>query len=140
MLITSQFITNGHPSVVQVVPPSEYLKIEAIWNHSLSDIVNFFRFLRLASSLTENHVCFYIESGTFAHISLDSDKAGLLGVLQVVTMAFGDLTVDCLLDPGYFIYKFVSEFLHHFKGESILGIDDPDEQETIGLELVERDF
>lgn len=54
-------------------------------------------------------------------------------------MTLGDLSVDSLLDPGNLIDKLVAVVFHHVNGHAVLGVDHPDEQETVGLDLVERD-
>ena len=57
-------------------------------------------------------------------------------MLEVITMTFCDLSIHSLLDPSYFINKFVAEILHHFESETIFCVDDPDEEEAILLNLV----
>jgi len=52
-------------------------------------------------------------------------------------MAFGDLAVDCLFDPYDFVNQLVLELFEEVEGVRVLGIDDPDEQEAILLQLVE---
>lgn len=53
-------------------------------------------------------------------------------------MTLGYLTIDSLFDPSYLINQFVSKVLHHLESESILGIDYPNEEESISLQLIER--
>jgi hypothetical protein len=61
-------------------------------------------------------------------------------MLQVVAVALGNLAIDCLLDPGDLIDKLVAEMLHHFDGHAILGINDPNKEETVCLDLVKGDI
>lgn len=51
-------------------------------------------------------------------------------------MTFGDLAVDSLLDPGYLIDHLVAELVEDVQSKPILGVDDPDEEESICLDLV----
>jgi len=53
-------------------------------------------------------------------------------------MAFCDLAVDCLFDPGHFVHELIAMLVEHVQGKAVLGIDDPDEQEALGLDLFER--
>ena len=135
----SKLVSNCYPSIVQVVSPSEYLEVAPIWYHGFGDIVDLFGLLTLASSLTEYDICFNVADCLLADVSFDSDKACLLGMLQVVSVALGYLPVDCLLDPCDLVDQFVSVMLHHLQGEPVLGVDYPDEQEAVGLKLVEGD-
>ena len=61
-------------------------------------------------------------------------------MLQVVAVSLGNLSIDCLLDPGDLIDKLVAEMLHHVDCKAILGIDDPNEEEAVGLDLVKGDI
>ena len=60
-------------------------------------------------------------------------------MLQVKTMALGDLAVDRLLDPGDLINQLVALVLHHLNGKAVLRIDYPHEEEAVSLQLVEGD-
>jgi len=53
-------------------------------------------------------------------------------------MTFSYLSVDGLLDPSDLIDQLVPIFFHHLEGEPVFRVDHPDEKETIGLKLVER--
>ena len=55
-------------------------------------------------------------------------------------MPLGNLAIDSLLYPGNLIDQFVSELLHHINGKAVFRVDNPDEQEAVGLDLVERDI
>lgn len=55
-------------------------------------------------------------------------------------MPLGNLAIDSLLHPGNLIDQFVSELLHHINGKAVFRVDNPDEQEAVGLDLVERDI
>lgn len=57
-------------------------------------------------------------------------------MLEVEAMTFGDLAVDSLLDPGYLIDHLVAELVEDVQSKPILGVDDPDEEESICLDLV----
>ena len=50
-------------------------------------------------------------------------------------MTLGDLAVDCLLDPAYLIDHLVPELVEDIQGKPVLVIDDPNEQESICLNL-----
>ena len=55
-------------------------------------------------------------------------------------MALGDLPVHRLLDPADLVHQPVAVLAQHLKGEAVLGVDDPDEEEAmLRLELVEWD-
>ena len=81
----------------------------------------------MASPLTEDHICFNIESGSLSRVPLNSDEAGLLRMLQIVSMAFSYLAVNCLLDPCNLINEFIPILFHHLKSKSIFSVNDPDE-------------
>lgn len=61
-------------------------------------------------------------------------------MLQIVAMALGNLAIHSLLHPGYLIDQLVSEVLHHLNGKAVLRVDNPDEQEAVGLDLVKGDI
>ena len=58
-------------------------------------------------------------------------------MLKIVSVTLRNLTVYGLLNPGDFIDKFVAGLFHHIERKSILGVDDPNEKETVGLEALE---
>jgi hypothetical protein len=60
-------------------------------------------------------------------------------MLQVVTVALGDLSVNCLFDPGNFIHQPITILFHHVQGHSIFGVNDPDEEKAVTLNLIEGD-
>lgn len=60
-------------------------------------------------------------------------------MLQVEAVALGDLAIDGLLDPCDLVDQGVAVSIHHLDGESILGVDDPDEQKAVLLQLVESE-
>ncbi len=101
----SDFVANGHPAIVEVVPPAEDFQVVPVGHQRLCNLVNLLRLLRLASPLTEDDITFDIEASFVLDISLDAHEAGFLCVLEVVAVALGDLACDSLLDPGEFIYK-----------------------------------
>lgn len=53
-------------------------------------------------------------------------------------MTLGDLSVDGLFYPGDFIHQRVVVLFHQLYGKSILGVNNPYEQEPILLNLVKR--
>ena len=73
-------------------------------------------------------------------LSFGSDKASLLSVLQVVAVALGNEPIHSLLDPNDFIDNLVALRLHHLNGKPVLGVDDPDKEEAVSLELFERNL
>ena len=75
----------------------------------------------------------------FQNGSLGSDEASFFGVLEVVAVAFGDLPINSLFDPCNLINQPVAIVLHHRNGEPVLGINNPNKEEAIGLQLVKRD-
>jgi hypothetical protein len=61
-------------------------------------------------------------------------------MLEIETMAFRNLAIDSLFDPGYFINELVAKGFEKFKSVAVLGIDYPYEHEAISLKLFERHF
>ena len=122
---------------MQVVPSAKDLKVVAVRYQSLCNIVNFFRLLALSSPLAKNDIGFNVSTNAL-RVAFETDKASFFGVLQVVAVALGDFTVNCLLDPHDFIDQFVSMLLHNFKRKPVFGVNDPDEQKSVRLQLVKR--
>lgn len=125
---------------MQVVSPTEDLEVVAIWNQGFRDIVDLLWLLRLASSLRKDDIRLDVEVGFASHISFHSNQTSFLGVLEVEAMTFGNLSVDCLLDPGDLVYHFVPKFVKDVQREAIFCVDDPDEKESIGLDFIEWDI
>ena len=125
---------------MKVVAPAENLKVVSVGHESLGNLVYLLRLLRLPSPLAEDHITLNVESCLAVHVALHAHQAGLLGMLQIVAMALGNLAIDSLLHPGNLIDQFVSVLLHHINGHAVLRVDNPDEKETVGLDLVEGDI
>ena len=124
---------------MKVISPSEDLHVVPIWDKSLSDIVNLLWLLTLPPPLGEYDISLDIEVCFVSDVALDSDETRLLRMLQVKAMAFGDLAVDCLLHPSHLVNKTVAPLVEHVQSKSVLVVDHPDKQETILLDLVQRD-
>lgn len=124
---------------MKVISPSEDLHVVPIWDKSLSDIVNLLWLLTLPPPLGEYDISLDIEVCFVSDVALDSDETRLLRMLQVKAMAFGDLAVDRLLHPSHFVNKTVAPLVEHVQSKSVLVVDHPDKQETILLDLVQRD-
>jgi hypothetical protein len=60
-------------------------------------------------------------------------------MLQVEAMSLGNLAVHRLLDPSNLVNKTVAPLVEHIESKPVLIVDHPDEQETILLNLVQRD-
>jgi hypothetical protein len=60
-------------------------------------------------------------------------------MLEVVAMTLGNFAVDGLLDPGDLVDELVAILLHHVEGKTIFGVDNPNEQEAVALDLIEGD-
>lgn len=133
----SQLVSNCYPTIVQIISSSKNFDIVTVWDHSLRYLINFLWLLRLTSSLRENDITHGIQVSFLINLTLGSDETRLFSMLKIIPMTLRNLTVHSLLDPGDFIYKFVAGLLHHFERKSILGVDDPNEQETVGLEAFE---
>jgi hypothetical protein len=56
-------------------------------------------------------------------------------VLQVVSVALGDLPIDRFLHPGYQIHQAVPPLLHQLDREGVLGVDGPHHQYSCLLQL-----
>ena len=125
---------------MKVVTPAENLKVVSVGHESLGNLVYLLRLLRLPSPLAEDHIAFNVESGLAVHVAFHAHQAGLLGMLEIVAMALGNLPIDSLLHPSNFIDQLVSECLHHLNGKAVLRVDNPNEQEAVGLDLVEGDI
>lgn len=136
--MSSEFIANRDPSIVQVVAATEDLQVVPIGHQSLNDLIDFLRLLRLASPLTKDNVCFNTSLQSLAKIPFISYQASLLRVLQIITMALRDLPINRLFDPGQFIDLLVSKFMIKVKCKLVLVVDHPNEQESVCLEFDER--
>ena len=123
---------------MEVISTPKYLKVVAVGDKSLCNLVDLLRLLRLSSPLTENDIAFNVETGFIRNISTNTNKAGLFGMLKIVAMPFRNLAIDSLLYPGNFIDKTIIILLHHVKGHAIFGVDNPDEKEPITLYLIKR--
>ena len=77
----SELIADRHPTIVQVVSPSKYLKVIAIRHKILSYFIDFFRLLRLSSPLTKDDVTVNSVAYMVLEVSLVPDQAGLLRML-----------------------------------------------------------
>ena len=66
---------------MQVVSPSKYLKVIAIRHKILGYLVDFFRLLRLSSSLTEDDVTVNSVAYMVLEVTLVADQASLLCML-----------------------------------------------------------
>ena len=58
-------------------------------------------------------------------------------MLQIVAVALGDFVVDGLLDPGDGVDQLVPPLLYQLDGEGVLGIDGPNDDHTVLLQLVD---
>ena len=125
---------------MKVVTPAENLKVVSVWHESLGNLVYLLRLLRLPSPLAKDHIALNVESCLAVHVALHAHQAGLLGMLQIVAMTLGNLAIDSLLHPGNLIDQLVSECLHHLNGKAVLRVDNPNEQEAVGLDLVKGDI
>ena len=145
----SQLISNGDPSIVKVVPAAEYLEIVAVGYQRFSYLVDFLRLLTLAAPLTEDYITLYVEAGLVRDIAPHTHKTSLLRMLEIVAVTLCNLSIHSLLDPHYLIHKSIKSMLnhlyflpvaillHHAEGEAVLGIDDPNQEETVALDSVE---
>ena len=61
-------------------------------------------------------------------------------MLQVVPVAFGDLAVDCPLHPGDRVDEAVAPLFHELDCEGVLGVDGPDDQDPVLLQLGDGDL
>lgn len=101
----SEFISDGDPSIVQVVPAAEYLEVGSVGDQGLSYLIDLFRLLTLTAPLTEDDITLYVEASLVGNVALHSNEAGFLGMLEVITVTLSDLPVDSLLDPDDLINK-----------------------------------
>lgn len=93
--------------------------------------------MTLTSAIAEDHIA----SDSFVYlgsVSFDSDQTSLFGVLKIVTMSFGDLSINSLFDPGDGIYNFIPPLFHQPDCEGILCVDCPDDQHSVFLQLGHR--
>jgi hypothetical protein len=61
-------------------------------------------------------------------------------MLEVISVALGYLTVHSLFDPSNGVYDFVPPLFHQFDCEGILGVDGPDDENTVLLKFGNRDL
>ena len=90
---------------MQVVPPSEDLQVVTIRDKVFYNFIDLFRLLWLSSPLTEDDVAVNSVANKIFEVTFVADEAGLLCMLQVVSMTLRDLAIDSLLDPYDFINK-----------------------------------
>lgn len=127
----SNLISNGDPAIVQVISSTEDFQIVPIGYQCFCNLIDFFWFLRLPSSLAENDIAFNIVFHSSFHVSLESYQASLFCMLQIITMTLSNFSGICLFAPSQFIDEPVVELLHHFQSKSVLGINDPNHNKTI---------
>ena len=60
-------------------------------------------------------------------------------MLKVKAVSFGDLAVDCLLNPGNLVHQLVAKLVEHVKCKPVLGVDHPDEEIAIFLYFIKWD-
>mmetsp|Transcript_6768 Transcript_6768/g.18912 ORF Transcript_6768/g.18912 Transcript_6768/m.18912 type:complete len:214 (+) Transcript_6768:1699-2340(+) len=135
-----ELISNRHPPVSQIVAPGKYLEIAAVWNQLLNDLIDLHRLLTLASTLRIDDVAGDVSNHARWVRALPADQAGLLGVLEVETVALREPAVHRALYPGDLVHKGVSPLLHKLKRKLVLCVDDPHEQEAILLQRREWDL
>lgn len=125
MLKLSNFITNCHPVVSQVVPSSEYLQVIAVWHQFLDVFINFSWFLALPSPVAEDYIRCYIFV-VVLEITFESYQASLLSMLKIKAVTFCYLPIHCLFHPVDRINHFVSPlFFHYIHSPLEFGVDDP---------------
>ena len=90
---------------MQIISPSENLQVVTIRHKVFYNFIDFFRLLWLSSPLTENNVAINSVANKIFEVTFIADEAGLLCMLQVVSMTLGNLAIDSLLDPYDFINK-----------------------------------
>ena len=76
----SELVSDSNPSVVQIISSAEDLQEIPVWSQRLSDVVDLFWLLRLATALGENDVTRH-NGLIYRDISFDSDQARLFGML-----------------------------------------------------------
>jgi len=130
----SNLVADGHPFISQIVPPAENLQIVSVGHKLFNVLINFFWFLALSASIAEDDV-----PGDpvlhFLRFSFHADEAGFFCVLQIVSVAFCDLSVDCLFDPGDGVHEAVAPLFHQLDSEGVLRVDCPDQQNPAFLQF-----
>lgn len=124
---------------MKVVTSAKDLQVVPIGNQALSNLVDFFWLLRLTSAHAEDDIRLdlvldlYVDGASF-----ETNEARFFGVLEVVAVTFGNLAVDCLLDPGDLVDHLVAPLFHHLDCESVLSVDDPNKYEACVLQKIHR--
>ncbi len=118
---------------MQVITPTKDLTVVPVRSKCFHNLINFFRLLGLATPLTENDVSCDATCEIF-QITFVANQTGLLCMLQIVPMAFGDFSINSLFNPSNFINKCISILIIKLESKSELGVDYPDKQEAISLE------
>lgn len=61
-------------------------------------------------------------------------------MLQVESMTFSEFTINCLLGPDYLVDELVAKSSKQLNSEAVLGVDDPDAEESAFLKAFPRDL
>ena len=78
---SSQLISDSHPTIVQVIPPSEDLQVVTIRHKVFYNFIYLFRLLRLSSPLTEDNVAVDSVANKILEVTLVADEAGFFCML-----------------------------------------------------------
>ena len=84
---------------MQVVSSAKDLEVVALRHQSLADVVDLLGLLGLTTAHGEDNIAVDVVLDSVTKVALVTNQTGLLGVLQVVSMAFVDFAIHCLLDP-----------------------------------------
>jgi len=100
----SQFISNCNPICSQIISSSKYFQIIALRNQFFNYFIDFFWFLTLTPSLTENNISWNISLWNPACVSFHSNQTTLFAMLKIKSMSFCYFSINSLFYPNYFIY------------------------------------
>ena len=101
----SQLVAYGDPAVMKVVAAAKNLQVVALGHERLTDVVDFFRFLWLASPHAEDHVTVNVAFDLVTQVTFVAYKTRFFGVLKIISVALVNFSVDSLLDPHDLIDK-----------------------------------
>ncbi len=96
----------------------------------------------MASPFAEYNVFGNSSFDSVEKISLNSHEACLFSMLQIKSVAFGNFSINCFLNPGNGVNNFVTPyFFHQVDCKCVFSVDGPnDKQPTVFLNFRDRYF
>lgn len=139
-VVLTQLVTETEPTLSQVVVSGEQFYFVGGRHHEVDQGVDLLRLLRLLPNLCNDQIVrdFRVELDVLVGWALVPYEAGLATVQEVEAMA--DVNFVILgLDPSQLVDDFVAPLVHAFVADVHLRIEDPQEAEALGGQVLDGD-